>query len=124
MVKQAEQTTPFYIPPPNVVPTATRTVGFLRHSTRLHHHHYHHQLGSSTHRHPTCSRSWWILQWEHRRAEIKALLMTHIFGSPPPAQLTPGPTHAVLVANFSDAARGSVRHPLSLMACVAESTGG
>ena len=45
-------------------------------------------------------------QWEGRRTEIKELLMTHIFGSPPPAHLTPVPSSAVLVANYSDVARG------------------
>jgi hypothetical protein len=45
-------------------------------------------------------------QWRARRAEIKALLMTHIFGSPPPAHVTPAAVDARLVANYSDPARG------------------
>ena len=47
-----------------------------------------------------------VSKWGERRIEIKALLLKHIFGHPPPADQTPLPTRAVLVANYSDPARG------------------
>jgi len=50
-------------------------------------------------------------QWRARREEIKALLMQHIFGAPPPASATPAPVSAKLVANYSDVQRG-VRNEL------------